>query len=486
MVLRENNIAELQRKMICGEATSRELTISYIKRIMSVDRQGVSLNSVAELNPDAVGIAEALDRERAAGRLRGLMHGIPVMIKDNISTGDKMHTTAGSVALDDNIAREDAPVVKALRKAGAVLLGKTNMSEFARYMAMEFEDGYSSRGGQVKNPYGDSMSVSGSSSGSAAAVSGDLCAAAVGTETAGSISCPSVNNGICGLKPTVGLVSRSGIIPICGQDTAGPMGRTVEDCAILLNSMICTEDENDPATVALDDMVKEDYTAYLKKDALKGMKIGVNRICSEPALFPEDIGAVFEKELDVFRKAGAELTECDIDFTGLENGILGQATMLYEFKTAINAYMTRYATGRCRTLSDIIEYNKKHHKEALKYGQDLLELAEECSSGRLIETDYWKKKLEALERGQFEIDSRIDKYGLDVIITPGYTNLPPITGYPVMVVPMGFSNNGLPLGMSFYAGAFDEAKIIEAAYGYEQATMHRRPPFVGHDEESII
>lgn len=468
------DILELQQQMENGTLSSKALTLAYLKRIQAFDDQ---ICSIAELNPDAISIAEALDRERVLHGPRGPMHGIPVLLKDNISTGDKMHTTAGSVALSDNFASHDAPVVQALRRAGAVILGKTNLSEFARYIAMKFPDGYSSRGGQVKNPYGAHLSVSGSSSGSAAAVSSSFCAVAVGTETAGSISCPSMHNGICGLKPTVGLVSRSGIIPICNQDTAGPMGRTVTDCAILLGAMTTAEEPEDPATHCTAHLIHLDYTQFLKPDGLRGMRIGVNRVRCEPELFPGDCEAIFEQALESMRQAGAELVECDIPYTGLEGGILSQATLLYEFQAALDAYLAHYATGQCRRLADIIAYNQAHADIALRYGQDLLIAAQFETSGRLLESAYWDRKFEAIEQGQINgIDRALLEKGLDVIVCAGYSNLPPITGYPVMVVPMGISETGLPVGLSFYAGAFQEPKILQAAYGYEQCTHHRTPP----------
>lgn len=470
------NILFLQNQMNQGKLTSKELVISYLKRIQAYDQGGPRINAVAELNPDAISIAEALDRERALTGARGAMHGIPVLIKDNISTGDKMHTTAGSLALSDNFARQDAPLVERLRKAGAVILGKTNLSEFARYIANEFPDGYSSRGGQVKNPYDPSFPISGSSSGSAAAVAALFCTAAIGTETAGSITYPSIFSGICGLKPTVGLVSRSGIIPICGQDTAGPMARTVTDCAVLLGSMTTPSDPDDPSTHCTGHLRCLDYTTFLKPDSLRGMRIGVNRVRCDEGSFPPDSMDIFEQELLLMQQAGAELVACDIPFTGLEKGILGQATMLYEFKSALNFYLSRYASGQCRSLSDIIAYNRLHAETALRYGQDLLLLAQEQTTGRLLEHDYWDQKLQAIEKGQNAINNCMESLKLDVITSPCYSNLPAITGFPSMVVPMGFSESGVPVGISFYAGAFQEGKILAAAFGYEQISKRQRLP----------
>lgn len=472
----EKSIAYFQEQMSSGLLSSKELVITYLKRIQQYDQNGLKINSIAELNPDAITIAEALDRERILHGSRGPLHGIPILLKDNISTGDKMHTTAGSIALADNFAKQDASLVKQLRKSGAVILGKTNLSEFSRYMAREFPDGYSSRGGQVRNPYHPDFPISGSSSGSAAAASSQFCSASVGTETAGSIMYPAGFSGICGLKPTVGLVSRSGIIPICGQDTAGPMGRTVTDCAILLGGMVTEDDPHDPATHCISRLIHHDYTQFLNKDHIRNMRIGVNRILCDTDTFPDDALEIFEKEIILMRENGAELIDCPIPFTGLENGILGQATMLYEFKSAINSYLSRYATGQCRSLSDIIAYNQEHKKTALPYGQDLLLLAEEQTSGRLLESDYWIKKLQAIEKGQQAIDTCMEKHRLDVIVSPCYSNLPAITGYPSMIVPMEFSQSGVPLGLTFYAGAFQEGNILAAAFGYEQKSKRRIPP----------
>lgn len=480
----EKSISELQREMDSGLLSSKDLVIAYLKRIQQYDRNGPGINSIAELNPDAIAIAEALDRERALHHLRGPLHGIPILIKDNISTGDKMRTTAGSIALEDNFAKQDASFVKQLRKSGAIILGKTNLSEFSRYMALKFPDGYSSRGGQVRNPYHPDFPVSGSSSGSAAAVAGEFCSAAIGTETAGSITYPAGFNGICGLKPTVGLVSRFGIIPICGQDTAGPMGRTVSDCAILLNGMITKDDPYDPATHCISHLTHDDYTQFLKKDCIRDMRIGVNRILCDADSFPDDVSGIFEEELLLLKENGAALIDCPISFTGLENGILGQATMLYEFKSAINSYLSRCSSGRCRSLSDIIAYNQEHKTEALRYGQDLLLLAEEQTSGRLLEAGYWTKKLEAVEEGRRAIDTCMKKFKLDVIASPCYSNLPAITGYPSITVPMGFSKNGIPVGMTFYAGAFQEGSILAAAFGYEQLSKRRIPPALDRKKHS--
>lgn len=477
MDIKGKNILQLQEMMKTEKLTSLELTMWYLDRINSYDQSGCMINSVTELNPDALLFAQAMDRERKEKGPRGPMHGIPVLLKDNISTGDKMHTTAGSVALADNFAKDDAAVVKKLRSEGAVILGKTNMSEFARYMAVEFSNGYSSRGGQVKNPYGEQFDVSGSSSGSAAAVSCDFCAVAVGTETAGSITCPAMNNGIVGIKPTVGLISRSGIIPICNQDTAGPLGRTVSDCAVLLGAMVTGEDPHDAATTATEAAAFRDYTQFLNPDGLRGMRIGVNRIRCEAELFPEECEEIFERELKRMEEAGAVLVDSDIEYTGLEDGIMGQATLHYEFKTAINDYLIRYGNSGCKSLKDIIEYNKAHSDIALRFGQDLLESAQNETGGRLLEKIYWQAKLSSIEKGGTEgIDKMLREKNLDVIVSACYSNLPPVTGYPVIAVPMGFSNEGMPVGLSFYAGAFQEAAIIKAAYGYEQITSHRKEP----------
>jgi len=476
--IKGKNIIELQRLIDAGSLTSYQLTLEYIKRITQFDFRGPQLNSICEMNPDALEIAASLDRERKIKGPRGLLHGMPILIKGNISTNDKMRTNAGSVALNDNFARHDAVVVSRLRAAGAVILGKTNLTEFAHYMSSSMKNGYSSAGGQVLNPYGSSFDVSGSSSGSAVAVACDFCAASVGTETAGSIICPSSNNNICGIKPTVGLVSRSGIIPICGQDSAGPMGRTIADCAIMLNEMVTPNDYSDPSTFFAK-VSSEDYTHNLVPDSLRGMRIGVNRIRCEADIFPADIEDIFEHELDKIQDAGAVLIDSDINYTGLENNILSQSTLLYEFKSALEKYISQYSSGSCRTLYDIVQYNNHHPKSALKYGQDILEDALNSTSGKLIETAYWDMKIKAIEDGAANgILKVIKDNNLDVIACAGYSNLPPITGFPAVSVPMGFSSSGLPVGMSFFAGPYQESTLIKVAFGYEQITNHHKNPFL--------
>lgn len=476
MDIAEKTIPELQEMMVAGKLSSVRLVEEYLDHIMKNDAGGLCLNSVAELNPDALDIAKGLDRERTLLGPRGLLHGIPILLKDNIGTGDKMHTTAGANSLADNYSIKDSPLAARLRQAGAVILGKTNMTEFAHYMAANMKNGYSSRGGQVKSPYGETLDVSGSSSGSAVAVSCNFCAAAVGTETAGSIICPSLNNSIVGLKPTVGLISRSGIVPICTQDTAGPMGRTVTDCAVLLGAM-AAEDPDDPATHCTGKLRYGDYTQFLDPHGLCGLRIGVNRIRCEAGIFPDDCEALFEQELEVLRKAGAILVDNDIPYTGLEDDILSQATLLYEFKGALNAYLARWGNSTCRNLGEIIAYNQAHAESCLQYGQDLLEAAEHATGGRLLEPEYWKAKREALCRGaRLGIDAAMEEKQLDAMICACYSNLPPVTGYPAIAVPMGFSKTGLPIGLSFYASAFQEPMLLRAAYAYEQLTHHRLAP----------
>ena len=327
--MEELTVAKISQMLADGEISSRQLVLNYMERIALYDKSGPKLNSVLELNPDAVYIAEAMDRERAKGKLRSPLHGIPILIKDNINTHDKMRTTAGSIALDDNFAPYDAWIVKKLREAGLIIMGKTNMTELANYMSYTMKNGYSSRGGQVINPYNPEGDVWGSSSGSAVAMSANLCALAIGTETDGSIIWPSHMNGTVGLKPSRGLVSRTGIIPICtAQDTAGPMTRTVADAAALLN-IIVGEDPEDPSTWCRD--IPEDYTAYLDKDGLKGLRLGINRGYYDD--FSQEQKDIAEKAYKAMESCGAELVQ-DVNLPHLRSDA---SVLLYEFKMCLNA-----------------------------------------------------------------------------------------------------------------------------------------------------
>ena len=467
--MEELTVAEISRMLAEGEISSRQLVLNYMERIALYDKSGPTLNSVLELNPDALFIAEAMDRERAKGRLRSPLHGIPILIKDNINTHDKMRTSAGSIALDDNFAPYDAFIVKKLRDAGLIIMGKTNMTELANYMSYTMRNGYSSRGGQVINPYNPEGDVWGSSSGSAVAMSANLCALAIGTETDGSIIWPSHMNGTVGLKPTRGLVSRTGIIPICtAQDTAGPMTRTVADAAALLN-IIVGEDPEDPSTWCRD--IPEDYTAYLDKGGLKGLRLGINRGYYED--FSQEQIDIAEKAYKAMESCGAELVQ-DVNLPHLRSD---SSVLLYEFKMCLNAYLSTNPHLRCHSLKDMIDYYGAHPQEGLKYGMSILLDAQYNTSGNCTDPKYILDKAkcqrEAQEEGLLKI---LDGSGLDVLICPGITDCSPISGYPSITVPAGYSSDNMPFGITFVGRPFSEPTLIAAAYAFEQATRARRAP----------
>lgn len=467
--MEELTVAEISRMLAEGEISSRKLVLNYMERIALYDKSGPMLNSVLELNPDALFIAEAMDRERAKGRLRSPLHGIPILIKDNINTHDKMRTSAGSIALDDNFAPYDAFIVKKLRDAGLIIMGKTNMTELANYMSYTMRNGYSSRGGQVINPYNPEGDVWGSSSGSAVAMSANLCALAIGTETDGSIIWPSHMNGTVGLKPTRGLVSRTGIIPICtAQDTAGPMTRTVADAAALLN-IIVGEDPEDPSTWCRD--IPEDYTAYLDKGGLKGLRLGINRGYYED--FSQEQIDIAENAYRAMESCGAELVQ-DVNLPHLRSD---SSVLLYEFKMCLNAYLSTNPHLRCHSLKDMIDYYGAHPQEGLKYGMSILLDAQYNTSGNCTDPKYILDKAkcqrEAQEEGLLKI---LDGSGLDVLICPGITDCSPISGYPSITVPAGYSSDNMPFGITFVGRPFSEPTLIAAAYAFEQATRARRAP----------
>ena len=467
--MEELTVAEISRMLAEGEISSRQLVLNYMERIALYDKSGPMLNSVLELNPDALFIAEAMDRERAKGRLRSPLHGIPILIKDNINTHDKMRTSAGSIALDDNFAPYDAFIVKKLRDAGLIIMGKTNMTELANYMSYTMRNGYSSRGGQVINPYNPEGDVWGSSSGSAVATSANLCALAIGTETDGSIIWPSHMNGTVGLKPTRGLVSRTGIIPICtAQDTAGPMTRTVADAAALLN-IIVGEDPEDPSTWCRD--IPEDYTAYLDKGGLKGLRLGINRGYYED--FSQEQIDIAENAYRAMESCGAELVQ-DVNLPHLRSD---SSVLLYEFKMCLNAYLSTNPHLRCHSLKDMIDYYGAHPQEGLKYGMSILLDAQYNTSGNCTDPKYILDKAkcqrEAQEEGLLKI---LDGSGLDVLICPGITDCSPISGYPSITVPAGYSSDNMPFGITFVGRPFSEPTLIAAAYAFEQATRARRAP----------
>lgn len=493
--LSEITIAELQQGLQSGKYSSVKLAELYLTRISEIDQGRHDLKSVIEVNPEALLLAEQMDKERKQGKLRGPMHGIPIMIKDNIDTADKMHTTAGSIALADHIAAKDAFVVAQLRKAGALIIGKTNLSEWANFRSTRSSSGWSSRGGQTRNPYVINRSPCGSSSGSAVAVSANLCAVAVGTETDGSVIAPASFCGIVGIKPTVGLVSRSGIIPISAtQDTAGPMTRTVADAAILLNAMVGV-DPADSVTLNAKDKIAKDYTSFLDKNALKGKRIGVEQSFLKGR--QEEVVALYQKTIDQLKELGATIVPVELV---KETGPLGEAefqVLLYEFKDGLNKYLSGVKKG-VKSMSELIEFNKKNAEVAMRYfKQELVEMSN--AKGDLKSSEY----LQALAKStsaRVIIDRILKTNQLDAIVgtsygpahcidwvngddDPGFYFCPPaaMAGYPHITVPMG-DIHGLPVGLSFIASAYEEGKIIGLAYAYEQASKNRKVP---HFKRSI-
>ncbi len=488
--LHEATVQDLQKMMENKKYSSRALTALYLDRIQKLDRTGPRLNSVIELNKDALEIADAMDRERASGKVRGPLHGIPVLIKDNINTGDQMHTTAGASALSDNIAKEDAFIITRLRASGAVLLGKTNLSEWANFRSSRSTSAWSSRGGQTKNPYILDRNPSGSSAGSGTAVAANLCALAIGTETDGSVVSPASVNGLVGIKPTVGLWSRSGIIPISAtQDTAGPMTRTVSDAAILLGALTGI-DANDPQTMDSKGKFKTDYTPFLNPEGLKGKRLGV-----EKSTLKQDntaAGELLKNAMVTLRSKGAEIIEVELlkELKGIGNAEF--TVLLYEFKAGVNNYL-RTANSRMKTLADVIAYNKEHETEAMPFfKQETLELAQQ--KGGLETREY----LDALKKSRDSTSAAIDQimktHRLDAIIGPtngfavcidlvngdydnGFSFSSPAAkaGYPHITVPMG-SWHDLPMGLSFFGLPYTEAELITLGYAYEQASKKRTAP----------
>jgi amidase len=484
--LLEITVSELQTKMRSGEISAKKLVEKYLERIKEVDPK---LNSVIETNPDALRIAEDLDRERKNNQLRGALHGIPVLIKDNIDTADRMKTTAGSLALlDAPTPKQDAFIVSQLRKSGAVIIGKTNLSEWANFRSTKSSSGWSGRGGQTRNPYILDRNPCGSSSGSGTAIAANLAAIGIGTETDGSILCPAATCGIVGLKPTLGLVSRSGIIPIAhSQDTAGPMTRTVADAAILLGVLV-GNDKTDSITAQSSKGLK-DYTRFLDRNGLRGQRIGAAR-----QVFGKNskIDGVIEPQLQTLKDGGATLV--DIEFPTF--GKFGDAefeVLLYEFKADLNKYLVQ-RNSPYKTLADLIRFNDENRaKEMPFFGQEIFLMAEK--KGDLNERAYrlalQKSKISTQANG---IDAVMNKHKLDAFVAPsggvawmtdlvngdcgvfeGMTSFAAVAGYPSITVPAGFVQ-GLPAGISFFGRAFSEPALIKIAYAFEQATKARRMP----------
>jgi amidase len=486
--LSENTIDDLQQKMKAGTHTSRSITEAYLKRISELDQSGPKINSVIELNPDALAIADEMDRERKGGKIRGPLHGIPVLVKDNINTGDKMMTTAGALALKGNVAGSDAFIIKQLRASGAVLLGKTNLSEWANFRSTRSTSGWSSRGGQTRNPVAINRNPCGSSSGSGAAVAANFCAVAIGTETDGSVIAPASFCGIVGIKPTVGLLSRSGIIPISAtQDTAGPMTRTVKDSAILL-SVLTGVDEADPVTKASKDHIQQDYTKFLDPNALKGKRIGVEReyLSGQP-----DVVALYQANIELLKKLGATVIEVELLRKCREAGNFETAVLQFEFKDGVNKYLAS-AKAPVKTLKEVIEWNRQHEKEAMPYFKQ--ETLEACEKRGPIDSAEYQKAVAKTTSCRGIIDNLIKEFKLDAIASTsigpanlidlvngdydtGFYFCPPaaMAGYPHITVPMGTVHD-LPIGLSFIAGAWQEPVVIAFGYAFEQASRQRKEP----------
>ncbi|WP_226677933.1 amidase family protein [Mesobacillus jeotgali] len=468
--LPEATIDEMQGKMEKGELSSHDLVLMYQARIAAFDK---TINSVLELNPDALHIAAALDAERKQNGPRGPLHGIPVLVKDNIDTNDKMHTSAGSLALKDSFAQKDSFVAARLREAGAVILGKTNMTEWANFMANNMKSGYSSRGGQVLNSYGPGkFDVGGSSAGSGAAIAANLAAVAVGTETDGSILNPASQNSLVGIKPTVGLVSRRGIIPIAHtQDTAGPMARTVKNAVYLLEAIV-GQDPQDPATMV--NLPEFRHDTLFDDQALKGAKIAVAREVYI-GKWTQEQEQIFQKAVEKLEELGAEVVDAAIPAAKAN---WGYKVLSYEFKADLHAYLNGLSPNvPVRTLSDVIAFNNELGEKMLKYGQEVL-LESEATSGTLTEAEY----LEELEYNLYMareqgIDYALKEYGADAVLFPmDGSTIGSKAGYPSVTVPTAFTDEGEPVGITFTGTAFSEPMLIRLAYAYEQATKVRRAP----------
>jgi amidase len=486
--LEELTISQLQQGYREGKYTVRQVVADYLTRIEAIDYKGPELNSIIYVNPEAIQIAEALDKELAEGKIRGPLHGVPILLKDNIDTKDRMPNTGGSRALMHSYPAKDSPVAAKLRAAGAVIIGKANLSEWANFRSDNSSSGWSGIGGQTKNPYVLDRNPCGSSSGSGAAVSANLCMIAIGTETNGSIVCPSNNNGIVGLKPTVGLISRSGIIPISfTQDTPGPMGRTVEDVAKCLGALTGVDPE-DSKTLASVGKSKNDYSVYLKKDGLKGKRIG---LLKDDMGFSIKVDTLIREAVAELKRQGAEVIEVETSRGG--TGGASYQVLLYEFKDGINKYLASLGENApVKNLAELIEFNKKDSVELLLFDQKIFETAQ--AKGDLESKEY-KEALKKILKATREdgIDKLMNDNRLDALMSPtgspawktdmilgdhfvgGNSSLAAIAGYPSITLPVGFIQE-LPVGVSFFGRAWSEPVLIEIAYSFEQATKHRRVP----------
>lgn len=494
MQLEEVTIAELQRAMTSGQITARRLAELYLERIQQIDQQGPRLRSVVEINPDALTIADELDRERQDKGIRGPLHGIPILLKENIATDDRMETTAGSLALLGSRPPRDAFVARKLREAGAVILGKANLSEWANFRSNSSSSGWSGRGGQTRNPYILDRNPCGSSSGSAVAVSANLAAASLGTETDGSILCPSSINGVVGIKPTVGLTSRSGVIPIAhSQDTVGPFGRTVADAAAVLGALTGV-DALDAVTQASEGKFYTDYTQFLDANGLKGTRIGVAREVYFG--YSSKTDAIINTAIEKMKELGAEIIDpANIPTAKQMSDSEAELTvLLYEFKADLNQYLAELVSSPVRTLEDVIAFNLAHAEQEMPYfGQELHEKAQATTT--LADSKY----LAALEENhrlsrQEGIDAVMDQFQLDALVMPtngpawcidlvngdlvsgGSSQPAALAGYPAISVPAGFARDLLPVGITFMGRAFSEPTLIKLAYAFEQGTRVRRSP----------
>lgn len=490
--LDEVTIADLQAGFTEGRWTSRRVTEMYLDRIHSMDRQGVSLRAMLDLNPDALADADAADKARAAARLASPLHGIPVIVKDNVDTHDKMTTTAGSLALEGSIAPRDAFIVEKLRAAGAIIVGKANLSEWANFRGDHSTSGWSSRGGAVKNPYVLDRNPCGSSSGTGASIAANYATVGIGTETDGSIVCPANNCGLVGVKPTVGLVSRSGIIPIsASQDSAGPMTRTVTDAALLLTAIIGT-DPRDPVTAQADAHQLGDLSTFLKLDALKGARVGVVR--QSLTGYHAKTDALFEEALKTLNALGAVIVD-PADIPHIDDYGRDESTVLhYEFKQGINDYLAALGpAAKMKSLEDLIRFNEANKTRVMPwYGQEDFLKSQAC--GPLTDKKYLDARARCVRLSRREgFDAVMAQHRLDVLVAPtggpawptdlltgdhfgGSSSSPcAVAGYPHVTVPMGWMSD-LPVGLSFMGLAWTEAKLLGYAFAYEQATKHRRAP----------
>lgn len=489
----EGTIPELQAAMGSGLITSQELVKEYLRRIVEIDRGGPTLNSMIELNTDAMEIAQKLDAERKERGPRGPLHGIPVVLKDNIATSDRMETTAGSLALVGSRPHQDAHVVRMLRGAGAVILGKSNLSEWANFRSNSSSSGWSARGGQVRNPYVLDRSPCGSSSGSAVAVAASLTSVALGTETDGSILCPSSVNGVVGIKTTLGLVSRAGVVPIAhSQDTVGPMARNVTDAAVLLGALTGV-DNDDSSTLSSEGKYHHDYTRFLDREGLKGSRIGVPREVYFGYSAKSD--AIADRAIERMRELGAEIVDpANIPTAKQMSTSEAELTvLLHEFKADLDRYLSGLASSPVHSLKEVIAFNEAHSQEELKYfGQELFLKSQETST---LEDPKYLGALEENHRLSRKegIDSVMDRYDLDALVMPttspswvidlvdgdhglgGSAQPAALAGYPAIAVPAGFVF-GLPVGITFMGRAYSEPTLIRLAYAFEQATHHRVPP----------